>query len=496
MLNRKEPLYAVSACLAMIVVSAFTGCAKGPVVGEEIPARIGNWRVEVGPAGNEVYQHSEEKIKPPTDVVLRWPAIIAPHTSIDKWELDFDDDEYEIDTEVGDEEYEFKVTPAGDLVSIEYENDETYIKEVPDELVLKGTKQKVELTDVPPEALKTLAKALPNAKPDKAFAAQTIAGKRYGIVIGDLVFYARPDGQIQAAGLVEDDALDEVDPRTIEATGVNLDPEAFNAQLEKQLGPYRERFNFANQIRKLGQGPKGADSAYRYIVLGDSRSKWELWSNIVKHIDQLDPKPAFVINVGDIVPDGFMDQFRDYYIPPLLETDIPYFVSIGNHDEGVRNQVREYRYLFGENSLNYYFDYGKARYVFIDNNTDATDEDEMLEWLGQTLAETPAGFRKIVAPHYPPGNIEKWEYHSWGEDESEVFTDLMTKHEVDAVYLGHIHAYSTAVLGGVQYTISGGGGAGLHDRFGPLGNVHHYVICDVAPDGTVKQQVVRFYEAE
>ncbi|MHC4708785.1 MAG: hypothetical protein ACYS8I_17105 [Planctomycetota bacterium] len=70
----------------------------------------------------------------------------------------------------------------------------------------------------------------------------------------------------------------------------------------------------------------------------------------------------------------------------------------------------------------------------------------------------------------------------------------MTKHKVSEVYLGHIHAYSTAKYGGVDYTISGGGGAGLHDRYGPGGNIHHYVICDVTADGMVRQQVVRFYD--
>jgi hypothetical protein len=50
-----------------------------------------------------------------------------------------------------------------------------------------------------------------------------------------------------------------------------------------------------------------------------------------------------------------------------------------------------------------------------------------------------------------------------------------------------------AEFGSVRYTVSGGGGAGLHNRFGALGNVHHYVICDVQPNGTVEQQVVRFH---
>ena len=69
-------------------------------------------------------------------------------------------------------------------------------------------------------------------------------------------------------------------------------------------------------------------------------------------------------------------------------------------------------------------------------------------------------------------------------------------YHVSHVFLGHIHAYSTATYNGVNYTVSGGGGAGLHNRYGPLGNVHHYVICDVLPDGTLKQQVVRFFKED
>ena len=69
----------------------------------------------------------------------------------------------------------------------------------------------------------------------------------------------------------------------------------------------------------------------------------------------------------------------------------------------------------------------------------------------------------------------------------------MVKHHVDHVFFGHVHAYSTATLNGINYTVSGGGGAGLHNRFGPKGNVHHYIICDVLKDGSMKQQVVRFY---
>lgn len=79
---------------------------------------------------------------------------------------------------------------------------------------------------------------------------------------------------------------------------------------------------------------------------------------------------------------------------------------------------------------------------------------------------------------------------------SKVFSELMSKHQVDHVFFGHIHAYSTATLNNVKYTITGGGGAELANRFGPEGNVHHYVICDVLPDGTIKQQIIRFDKHE
>jgi len=452
----------------------------------QIAERIGKWRVEVGPPGNEFYQAPRINHKPPSEAVLRYARIFVPHMKVTDWELD--DDEYEIRCILGDEEYKFDVTPQGELIEMQYENDAANIDEEADGLVLRGTKRSIAISEIPQKSLATLAEVYPDLIPDQLWTAETIAGPRYVIQIGNMAFYARPDGQIQAGRRIDDGGLNEVDPP------VERDEKAFNADLEKLLGPYKKHFNFENQMKKLGNNPENKDGSYHYVVMGDSRSNRDLWSNMVKHIDNLVPKPAFVINSGDIVPRGYAKEFQEYYIPPLLNTEIPFFIAIGNHGTGDDDMAHEYRYLFGDNSLNYYFDYGKARYVFIDNASKASSPEKTLEWLDKILAETPKGYYKCVAAHKPPSTVKKWAYHSWGDEESQLFTDLMTKHHVAEVYLGHIHAYSTAKHGGVNYTISGGGGAGLHDRYGPKGNVHHYVICDVLPDGTLKMQVVRFYD--
>ena len=70
------------------------------------------------------------------------------------------------------------------------------------------------------------------------------------------------------------------------------------------------------------------------------------------------------------------------------------------------------------------------------------------------------------------------------------FVKLMTKHKVDHVFSGHIHSYSTATYEGINYTVAGGGGAGLHKQYGEMGSVHNYVVVDVLPEG-VQMRLVR-----
>ncbi len=99
------------------------------------------------------------------------------------------------------------------------------------------------------------------------------------------------------------------------------------------------------------------------------------------------------------------------------------------------------------------------------------------------------GYRKFVFIHRPPHDVDKWAYHSMPETMSIPFVELMTEHKVDHVFCGHIHAYSTAAYNGVNYTVSGGGGASLHKQYGKRGSVHHYVIVDVLP-GSIRMHLV------
>jgi hypothetical protein len=466
------------------------------VLGESgILDKIGNWQVTVGPAGNEFYQipQSMVDVTPPTKEMIELVKIIAPdYTSISRWEIE-SEDEYFIRSQIEYEEYDFIITKNGKIIELEYENDALNVSEKPSEMALEGTKKSIMVNDIPQKTLNILAKVMSDTTPSEAWIAETIAGFRYVVRVGETIFYATSNGQIRAAGLVRAGALKEINPKDI---SVEKSPQEILAEAKNLLGPYQERFNKDNLLKKLGDTPKTNDGHYRFVVMGDSRSNPDLWSNIIKHVDQLNPKPDFVINTGDVVRYGYTQEFLDYYIPELLQTQIPYFIALGNHDDGASGMAIEYRYLFGENSLNFYFDYGKIRFILIDNVTSVQSYQETFKWLERVLAETPKGYKIIVNAHKPTSMVKKWAYHAMDDNSSKIFSDLMSKYRVDRVYFGHIHAYSTARYQGVDYTVAGGGGAGLHDRYGPEGNVHHYLICDVKPDGSIKEQVVRFYKEE
>jgi calcineurin-like phosphoesterase family protein len=469
-------------CTVLAAALTLTGCATTE------PAAVTGWRVEFGPPGNEVYEaplDSAVDAPEPPEAVLHWAKTLTPHAPIVSATYRYyAPPVFRVVAENDRDQYFYEVLLDGTLRRMRYKEKRDHIREYASEIVPEGRKYPVDPSAVPSAMLAALKKAMPDVELGPAWFADTLVGPRYIVQAGRMAFYGTPGGVLRCGAWVDQEGLAEVSATR------SMGPSP-TAEADALLAKYGDRFDFERLIKRLGKGPR--DGRFRYVVMGDCRDNPTLRDATIAHFESLNPKPAFVIVSGDVVRHGYADEYDTYLLPAWGQTDIPFFVAVGNHDMGLGARAHEFRYVFGKNSLNYYFDYGNLRFIFLDNCSLSTNWDSALQQADQWLTETPKGYRTYVSAHRPPTTIEKWAYHGMDDDSSKKFSTLMAKHKVDEVYLGHIHAYSTATLDGVDYTLSGGAGAGLHTRFGPQGNVHHYLICDASPQG-VTQQVVRFYE--
>jgi predicted phosphodiesterase len=210
-------------------------------------------------------------------------------------------------------------------------------------------------------------------------------------------------------------------------------------EIENLLGKYRTKYSVDSVLKRIKAVPFDPDSGFRFIVLGDNRVDRSVWEAVCKSASN--KSAAFVFDTGDLVNTGSPEEFDEYLFATLDEYGHFNFLPVvGNHDIDDDGLALGYLASFGTNSLNYYFDYGGARFVILDNCSRATDFLAQLDIADKWLAETPEDYYKFVFVHVPPGEIRKWSYHSMSGEKSRRFTDLMSAHEVDHVFTGHIHA--------------------------------------------------------
>ncbi len=199
--------------------------------------------------------------------------------------------------------------------------------------------------------------------------------------------------------------------------------------------------------------PVGKDSV-RFLVLGDTgtgdRAQYDVGAQVWRS-HQVFPY-EFAIMLGDNIygserPQDFSRKFEQPY-KPLLDTNIPFYASLGNHDDP--NQ--RYYKLFGMGGQRFYaFQKKDVRFFVLDSNY--MDKDQQI-WLEKELSGTNAKW-KIAYFHHPI-------YSSGGRHGSEVdlrtiVEPLFIKYGVNVVFSGHEHFYERLKpQKGIYYFTSGG----------------------------------------
>ena len=234
---------------------------------------------------------------------------------------------------------------------------------------------------------------------------------------------------------------------------------------------YRVEAGGQEQAGELATAPK-AGEAFSFVVFGDTRSNAGAHRNVVERVRR--EVPDFILATGDMVNEGtnavdwqtFFDVERD------LLRDNALYPAIGNHDREPRpaRTVENYRKYFAvpddspDPERYYTFTYSNARFLVLDSNLYSFALTDQTAWIERelTMAVQDPKIRHIfVVMHHPPFSTS---IHGGNSELREMWTPLFEKYRVEAVFSGHDHTYEHAEHNGVQYLVSGGGGAPLYPK--------------------------------
>jgi len=223
---------------------------------------------------------------------------------------------------------------------------------------------------------------------------------------------------------------------------------------------YTYSFNF-DEVLYHGTFTTGTknDSALKFVVYGDTRSRPNLHQDVSRAIAA--DSPQFVICVGDLTSHGNkLKNWRKEFFTPAeayLANSVLWPVR-GNHEE----DAVLYRELFNlpSNELYYSVNYGNIHFITLDSHGSKEERRNMLHWLKEDL-ETNRSQWTLVFYHVPTFNVGG-HASKWGRKD---VLPLLELHNVDIVLTGHSHLYERFLPIGPQgkkpiiHITTGGGGA-------------------------------------
>jgi hypothetical protein len=242
--------------------------------------------------------------------------------------------------------------------------------------------------------------------------------------------------------------------------------------------------NFGNFERvRATLPPSDPSKPFTFVIVGDTRSKGT-FEGLAEDIGKV--HAAFVVNLGDWVDDGtpakhayFRQESSEYHITS------PFFFVPGNHDVDPRNySLDQFEADYGPR--NFSFVYNDCIFIFISHLDTRFSNQSSLDYLRSMNSEKLGGYQKrFVFMHIPPGISP--DVKARRTDDEEEFVRLFEEMRVDYVLAADFHGYNRTQLRGVDYIVTGGGGARLHESQGQ--QFHHAVALTVGPD-FVSEQII------
>lgn len=199
---------------------------------------------------------------------------------------------------------------------------------------------------------------------------------------------------------------------------------------------------------------------FRFVAYGDTRTQPDKHAAVIARIAQF--RPDFVLQTGDQVANGEREPEWDVFFAtaePMLK-DAAYFPELGNHEH---NAAPYFKYF--PVPRDYSFDYGNVHFVGLDSNRPDGEKTAQDAWLGRDLAVHQSATWRVVFLHHTPYTCVDIAQRRLDSARLRARLEpIFQAGRVQLVITGHDHTYQRHVgPTGIQYVVSGGGGAPLYD---------------------------------
>ena len=246
-------------------------------------------------------------------------------------------------------------------------------------------------------------------------------------------------------------------------------------------------------FRATGAQDKKESKPFRFVVYGDTRDGHDVHRKLVALI--MKENPFMVFQTGDLVHNGSDPRLWKIYDDITGEMRKKMFVYPvrGNHDFGGEGYAERMTAPINSGNKDYYtVDNENCHFIVldVDDHTDFGPKSAQYQWLLKDLDAAKAKAKAkhlFVFFHVPPYSIGS---HGPSEEVQRVLCPVFIKYGVRVVFCGHDHIYYHTIRKGINYVVTGGGGAPLYDIDTGKGaiagdkyeKVNHIMVCDVNGD--------------